>query len=403
MSPLLYPRSNGWFLAQTPARRALYHPYPKWRYLLSPHKYTPREEDRTAMRRFFNARVSQFHAFCTCCKRHLCPASKRRQREANERATALELSNAESVFLYRLPLELVLGVLELLPIADVMSLRLSSRRFASLVQRVIKEKPAHLDKKDMRDRLDRDRYFKLAEAESGDIDTASGLLCSQCRQRHPLLDFDRRELPKSAHVRRCKGMTRAFRTCSHCTLTRDELVGPKTLRWTYDSTYPQLCPDCSSPPSVQWSWITKAVTFQNDYMLREVRSRDTVYRFEIQLGLRKLAVQVCPHMRTDDKDFQERLVSSPVGESCILFEDDWHGRYDNGKPINDKFAERYMDARMRICCREKHCESHIEIERLASTRRRKMPIFIWIRRNLGKMESPMDPVWLAQLEREVLW
>jgi hypothetical protein len=299
-----------------------------------------------------------------------------------------------------MPPELVLMVVESLPMPDIMSLRLSSRRFASFVQRVNKKKPTYLDTIELKDRLERDEYFKLAEAESVQVSTARGLLCSHCRKVHVVSDFDRKETAKSAHVRQCKGMTRAFRTCSHGTRTRDEVLGYEAIGWITEGSVPQVCSTCWSPPSLFKSQASKDVIFYSYHKLRTYQPHDVIYRFEILLGLRRLATHICPHMRSDDEDFQNRVRCNPLGNKWFFKTgrpEDW----DNGEPVDDRFAEPHMDARMRICCREQHCDSSIEIERFHSMGGMRMAILITIRRNLGKMESPLDPVWLAQLEPEL--
>jgi hypothetical protein len=105
-------------------------------------------------------------------------------------------------------------------------------------------------------------------------------------------------------------------------------------------------------------------------------------------------------MRTDDNDFQNRLFSNPIGNKW-LFKTGRREDWDNGKPVNNKRAEPYKDSRMRICCREKHCNSNIKIGRVQLMSGTKISIFVMIQRNLGTMVDPLDPAWLARIELEV--
>jgi hypothetical protein len=75
--------------------------------------------------RCFKARWSDIRAIWNSFKRHL-PSSRRKQLEADEPATILELINAETDPVYRMPPELVLMVHERLPMPDIMSLKLTS-------------------------------------------------------------------------------------------------------------------------------------------------------------------------------------------------------------------------------------------------------------------------------------
>jgi hypothetical protein len=148
-----------------------------------------------------------------------------RRCKAKQHVAAIEARNTRLALIYRLPKELHLQILKGMPRADVLSLRLANRYFASLVQRVV-EKRIHpnLDTmEDLRERLERDRYARLASAEPIDTKYLSRLLCSKCRKAHMRNMFDQKEKAKSAHDRQCLGHTATFRACRHRISTHYEV------------------------------------------------------------------------------------------------------------------------------------------------------------------------------------
>jgi hypothetical protein len=105
---------------------------------------------------------------------------------------------------------------------------------------------------------------------------------------------------------------------------------------------------------------------------------------------RKWAGQLCPHMHTDEEDFQRRLLSTPCGGPfCLLL--------GSGELVTAVFAEPNMDARISISCRHEHCCTHVEIRR-STYLGGNMTISVSIHRTLGDMQTVSDPMWLAQIE-----
>jgi hypothetical protein len=104
-------------------------------------------------------------------------------------------------------------------------------------------------------------------------------------------------------------------------------------------------------------------SFIGNSNLRKYYPYEVIYRSEIQLGLRKLAVVVRPHMRTDDSDFQDRLISSPVGDEWIL-EIDRRNSFDNGNTTSDKFAGPHMLSlkSLRFKHRNRECSNYDQEE-----------------------------------------
>jgi hypothetical protein len=307
-------------------------------------------------------------------------SSWKQRHDANKRAAALETFNAELSPIYKLPPELNHEVLQYLSVVDIMSLRLSSRRYVFLTWR---HKLTLDDKQDMKARLRRDRYFKLAQAEIKGPRKLSSPLCSYCLEPHPSSMFQRREIVKSPQFRRCIGSSRLFRACPHRSLTRKEFMA------TMNSPFFRYCNGCSTV----LSFTTRTpnnnnVIYGSDCTLGFSHISCIIYRSEVQRDLRQLAHPICPHMRTDDPHFLDRVLSSPRG--------DWSNNFDNDRPVDDVFAEPYTCTIMRISCQEELCDSTIDIDRRGSFGQ----VFVKtrIRRNLGNMAEALDPKWLIQLE-----
>jgi hypothetical protein len=269
----------------------------------------------------------------------------------------------------------------------MMSLRSTSRRFRSQTRR---QKPTRHDMNDMKARLKRDHYHKLAEAEPTDITTLNELLCSYCRLPHPRSLFQREEANKSPHIRWCMGWSRIFRACSHVSADRIWVINsifgtghPKSKRVN------PLCDRCNMNFFLDRQYCNNHVVYGVESVLSKYHISSTIHRAAIQNDLQRLAALVCPHMRTDDSDFLERVLSSP----CGVFDND----YNNGRPINDVFADSFVSNTMQIFCLNKRCNSTIVIERPAEAGR--VPVKIRIRRDLGQMTDVLDPKWLIQLEK----
>jgi hypothetical protein len=231
------------------------------------------------------------------------------RRDASKRAAALEIYNAEFSPIYKLPLELNSRFLHHISRADMMSLRSTSRRFRSRTRR---QKPTWHDINDMKARLQRDYYHKLVEAEPTDITTLSELVCSYCRQPHPRSLFQCEEAIKSPHIRWCIGWSRIFRACSHVSGDRiwvlDCIFGtghPKSKRVN------PLCDRCNMNFFLDRQYCNNHVIYGVESVLSIYHIGSTIFRVAIQNDLRRLAAIVCPHMRTDDPDFLERVLSSP--------------------------------------------------------------------------------------------
>ncbi|EAT81997.1 hypothetical protein HBH56_104230 [Parastagonospora nodorum] len=347
-------------------------------------EHTLSDANQTAIMRFWHSlelrkRIANY----------LWPEKRERQPEANERAGELELCNAEFCPIYQLPPELLLDITKHISRADRLAFQLSSRRFASFIQRTSKATPRRIDKKRLKERLGRDSYSKLAEAEARNLATLPQLLCSHCHEPHPWSHFDRKEILESGHVRRCKGASRPFRTCRHITVTRDQLTKPNRVGMFGEYYYGPQCATCTT------SYFSRAVhssTLQYfcSQKLGKTYASNRLHRVRLQQGFRQSAWQVCPHMRTDDADFQARLLFTPLEPPL------WSST-GQSEHVTDVFAEPYMGTDMRIYCRHRHCTTNVRISRRLFIGVGSTPIYVETYRELGLMKSVQDPAWLAQV------
>jgi len=308
--------------------------------------------------------------------------------KSNKCATALEVYNAEFSPIYQLPPELLLMVVDLLPTADILSLLLSSRRFASLIRRirrVTKEKPTHDDKRELKKRLERDHYLKLANAEPSDTGGLDELLCSFCLKPHTRYLFDSGEVAKSAHTRQCKGAARKFHACQHLSVTFKELKAHVNL---WSPVGYMICTDfnCKLEPIVSGSSSTLDIRSMSECIPERIFPRhNTVYRDDVRTYLKEQAQPVCPHMSTDDDAFGQLIMEAPLGGSSRPL----------NEPLTSVFAEPYSRASMFVWCRAPGCSTNVQICR--SSELFGEVVSASICRNLGKLEDPLDPAWLAQI------
>jgi hypothetical protein len=157
--------------------------------------------------------------------RKLCPKLFRTATpcENSDHTKGHEQPAHESTAIHRLPLELVLEVADYLDLTDVVCLRLSSRRYACLQERKITHCASIADMKDLNERFARDRYRRLADAESPDTTALNVPMCSACRETHPRSCFEE-EIAMSPHSRKCIGQSSALRFCEHRYLTYKDVT-----------------------------------------------------------------------------------------------------------------------------------------------------------------------------------
>jgi hypothetical protein len=303
-------------------------------------------------------------------------------RKSNKKASAFETYNAEFAPIYILPPEVVDRVVQYLSTADIMSLRLVSRRFFWRTQR---QKSTWSDQRDFKARLQFDTYTKLAKAEPTDIGKLSKLVCSFCHDTHPRRAFDHKEAIKSPYGRQCHGSSRHFRVCDHMSRDRTSI---KDIRSGTPGS--GLCVICKI-----WFYISRFNSISDmmywaERQLEYSHMSRIITRAEIKVGLKQLAMPVCPHMRTNDAYFLDRVLTNTRGTL-------WN-HYNNGRPLDGLFADSYEISCISIPCPNQRCNTACEIERKVGVGG-VWPIQVRLRRNLGLMKDVLDPKWVIQLEK----
>lgn len=328
-------------------------------------------------------------------KSYLHPLGDHQRREANKRAEALEIYNAVFVAVYQLPPELELIVLRFLPMVDVLSLCLTSRRYASLIQRCATEEPNISDYQELNHRLERDRYFKLVEAESRvtSIETLDELLCSHCQRPHKKFLFQQDEHNKSGHIRKCIGLTATFRVCEHTSLSYEDILDRLATGKSISCLTRRYAIGCRLDPIVYRDQATGNVQHTCETVLRKTSLDVTLDRSDRLLAIQHHTEPICPHMRTSEAELQERIVNS----SARLV-----NPYKHHGPIAGVMVERSTTLSMRLWCLTEACDTSVEIDkRLIGGL--DAQIIIRVNHNLGKLETPWDAAWLAQIGDGRVW
>jgi hypothetical protein len=316
--------------------------------------------------------------------------STRRRKEADKQAKQIEIHNQRLSLLHRLPPELILCIIEnIQDWVDVMSFSLSCRRYALLMKPELENFVRFSVKKELKERLDRDWYAKLAEAESFKVGNLKNLLCSRCRSSHPRSMFRDSEILRSPHVRLCNGAKHIFRACPHLTLTFDGLKArlPPTGR--------AICPvwplRCSNDPRIVLCerlglgpWVISHL------FVVTIPASEGISRAQLQQCMADAAEPTCPHMRTDCHQFQRRLKTA--SRHTVYPTERLKRNIFRLLTRHYHFAHPFQTAKMGINCLVKGCNTRVEIMREGDALTAKL----W--RNVGDLKMASDPKWCAQLE-----
>ncbi|KAH7386070.1 hypothetical protein BKA66DRAFT_461429 [Pyrenochaeta sp. MPI-SDFR-AT-0127] len=321
------------------------------------------------------------------CMYTMWPPAIKRRHKANTLAEAHETYNNNSSLIYQLPPELILDVTDHLQTVDIFSLQLTCRRYTCLLQSRSRYKVTSHDRALLWDRLERDRYYRLAQAEACDVRNLHSILCSFCRDSHDKAQFQVSEVYKSPHIRKCMGSTGLLRICKHLALSFSEVQE----RLTKDTNIRCMHWPFSGCTTLFMSQVKHKyrVFHIDDLFWNEFDSSMTLLRSTIQEILMKLAKPVCPHMRTDSPAFQQAILDSTCSrdlvETCCT-----------RRPTTAEFAGPSTRAQMSISCPFKGCDTRVEIERWPNIGGG--VVLAKIIRELGQMKSATDPKWCAQLE-----
>lgn len=339
--------------------------------------------------------------------------SYHRRRHDSRHAASLQIFNAELCGIYRLPLELILQIVQLLPALDMFCLRMTSRRFAAIIKR--KDIQANKDtyipgdvypkadiyaQAEMEARVLRDRFTKRADAEVVTAHSPDRLLCWPCRTSHPRHYFDSTEIYQSGRVRRCQGHICLLQVCPHLYLTRGEVLARVTQA---AGNMPSIdCPvswgsgGCAYRPS----WIKEIQTyipgsrkfvvqimFGQSLMYKTLGERRIFYRSDMKDMLLGVAARICPHMNTHDREFLLRFNATPASRMC------------GSQRISEAHVEKIFGKEddlmaIRVPCEVEDCDTYLEVEKL--TYEGSTNLHFTVTRNLGKMDEPLDGKWLVQ-------
>ncbi|KAH7092123.1 hypothetical protein FB567DRAFT_435542 [Paraphoma chrysanthemicola] len=312
------------------------------------------------------------------------------RRAANTRAMIVEVQNAKFASIYKLSEEDLLLVLSFLPVvADRLSFRLTSRRFASFVQRCNTAVPTAADKKVLGRRFDHDRYNKLVDAESNNISALKELLCSYCRPSHEIRFFSSDELIKSGRVRKCIGLTATFRFCEHTRITYETLLQHFAATPTsYTCTKGSCTVIRPHLPFICRTSRNELYYFNGIELLRH-RSMPTLQLDDLVDLVKRYTAPMCLHMHTSYLDFQKRILSNSVRPL------DSHQAYD---PETQVYAKAGMVRSMQLDCLVEHCKTQVEIYKYRTIDVDDTDYIIMrVHRCLGTLDTPLNERWLAQI------
>ncbi|KAJ9253849.1 hypothetical protein DTO207G8_3981 [Paecilomyces variotii] len=269
--------------------------------------------------------------------------------------------------LHRFPLELLFQITDELPASSHNALRNTCRDLQrTLCARLL----SHGDR------------FELLRCMERDDSSQDRFLCGGCQRTHHRTDFPPSELEKDPRTRRCIATKKLLWLCPYAPLSFSELAARK------QHEIPLCCGHsaCHGPYNFvikeedgTWALLKDYYFSVTDWQNGSVSKRAAKKR------LRGYDLPICPHLRTSDPE-----VTDIYSDSCIY-------QYNRA----DTRCKRNCPN-----CRNggghcKYCRTTFFFCYPPHT----VPLQddnIWyysfiVKRNVGKLEDPKDPVWLAQL------
>ncbi|KAH7380476.1 hypothetical protein DE146DRAFT_297800 [Phaeosphaeria sp. MPI-PUGE-AT-0046c] len=320
-------------------------------------------------------------------------SSYKRRRDNSRHAASLQIFNAELCSFYRLPVELILQIIQLLPALDKFCLRMTSRRFASIIKRTdVQTKQDYYTKAGVEGRLARDKFTKLADTEVVTTQSPSHLLCWPCRTSHPRRYFDDTEIFQSGRVRRCRGHMCLLEICPHLWLNREDVLAriQQVTRVTIDCPIILGNGGCVTKPSMLLEskifefgspHFVNRIMLGQSLLYKNLGPISTLDRSAVQDMLQGLAARICPHMSTHHDELLQRISEISGGRIFGILRSEEGAQTDNRMSVQ-------------IPCLAEACDTQLEIERLAYNDQTNL--HFTVSRNLGRMEDPLDPKWLVQ-------
>ncbi|KAF2708664.1 hypothetical protein K504DRAFT_502689 [Pleomassaria siparia CBS 279.74] len=325
------------------------------------------------------------------------------QDKAERAAATCYAQNMENNTFCRLPAEMILDISDFLQGADLLAYNSACRRVTAVLRCTTKlAKMSKKSKEAFTKRLRLDTFYRDAIVEE---EQATGilesLLCSYCQEHHPRDGFAVTELGKPCNERVCRGATRVLRVCKHRRMTWKELKGLGMNASSSEASRELFV--CASNGRHQMVQRNAEVVrlYGTRFDPSESNVRGTlhfrvlplsmwshrVYCSDIQRALVELDEYICPHLRTSS------------GLVCLCNRTCLGLLSSNPSPLSsrdggDVFVEAFRSAIATSSCSVRDCHSKITIYReWAQTE-----IGVQITQDVGPMDSPLDPSWLAATE-----
>ncbi|KAF1850627.1 uncharacterized protein K460DRAFT_423142 [Cucurbitaria berberidis CBS 394.84] len=166
---------------------------------------------------------------------------------------------------HHLPVELILNIVDFLPLVDSLSLHATCRKLRDLLKEMSKtyrfEELTPVDRDEFGWRCHLDYFRKVAQLEeekeekqlflddSNVIGPPISFLCSFCLDDHPLSAFTKAEMTKHPEERNCIGVTASMYICPCVSLTFQDLLTLRLESRRHIEGWYKLCqqPYCHSP------------------------------------------------------------------------------------------------------------------------------------------------------------
>ncbi|KAF1927698.1 uncharacterized protein M421DRAFT_173322 [Didymella exigua CBS 183.55] len=314
------------------------------------------------------------------------PPTLHRRKKATELASALEVYNLHFSHLHKLPWELILKIVTHISSVDQIIFKMSCRRynFVNGFVDVLWITPA--EKKDMRRRLKRDTFGALAALEPLNAGLLSEMLCGSCKMLHPRSSFTAPEACKPTHRRKCIGAAGTFHFCEHWILDFEALHKLSSNR--ADNQVPEIaCYECyfrfivGIPLCPNFFRTSSGDIHTFRMILNEPISTRQLLRADLEHYMTHNSIStLCPHTQLNDPAFLNKLMMNPLGTSLAWYNDssDWLAR-----PSTSVYVARTCSI----------CDSTVFCGQVVGKRGGRIVAGVY--RNLGTMQDPLDPLWLA--------
>ncbi|KAF2005640.1 hypothetical protein P154DRAFT_530466 [Amniculicola lignicola CBS 123094] len=156
--------------------------------------------------------------------------------------------NVEHSFLYRLPIELVLMVADVLPPSAIIALRLTGRKLSNLLKNPEPTEIDAYDRKVFGSVMVEDSYQWHCRRETiFGLSSTSKSPCRGCRTVRQQSHFTPTQLEKASHERLCRGHEGGLKLCEHTALCYEDVVALKDKRMAAKSDWTSHVRICTHP------------------------------------------------------------------------------------------------------------------------------------------------------------